>query len=72
MKEFEEKNALLKKKLSKQKHLMWRKNFLHGQLRREEMGLSRNFYNGLKVLVFTDFPEKVSKIIRNDLIRVRR
>ena len=69
---FEKKNQDLKNKIKKGYHLIWRRNFLHNQIKRQEMSLSRNFYNGLKILVFTDFPEKISKIIQNDLARVRR
>ena len=72
MKDIEARNQKLKSRLDKGRPLLWRKNFLHHQMKRQEMGLSRNFYNGLKVLVFTDFPDKVSKVIQNDLKRVRR
>lgn len=70
--EFEAKNASLKQRAQKGSHLVWRRNFLQNQIQRSEMGLSRNFYNALKVLVFTNFPEKVSRIIQNDLARVKK
>lgn len=49
-----------------------RAEFFKFALKGKDLKLNQTFYKSLKVLVFTNFPNKISRVIKNDLIRVRK